>query len=298
VSATSKPLAVAALHSDAPIRRGLATAGLESVGLSLGGEKILADVTLTVGPGEALCLVGPSGGGKSTILNLLAGLLEPTSGRVLFDGARIEGPSPERAVVFQDAALFPWLTLAQNIAFPLEVAGVDRAEREARVAELLALVHLTRFRSAYPHELSGGMRQRGAIARALATKPRMILFDEPFAALDGQMRALLQNEVERLVGASRTTMVFVTHQIDEAVRLGDRVLMVGARPGRIVGEVHVDLPRSRRTLDAKAMRIARQIAEAIRTEVEKVAREEADEEWGAPRSARARDPQSNHGGGI
>jgi NitT/TauT family transport system ATP-binding protein len=286
------------MRSDAPIRRGLATAGLEGVSLLLSGEQILADVTLTVGPGEALCLVGPSGGGKSTILNLLAGLLEPTSGRVLFDGARIEGPSPERAVVFQDAALFPWLTLAQNIAFPLEVAGVDRAERETRIAELLSLVHLSRFRNAYPHELSGGMRQRGAIARALATKPRMILFDEPFAALDGQMRALLQNEVERLVGASRTTMVFVTHQIDEAVRLGDRVLMVGARPGRIIGEVHVDLPRPRRTQDAKALRIANQIAEAIRSEVEKVAREEADDEWGAPRSSRGGDPQRNLGGGI
>jgi NitT/TauT family transport system ATP-binding protein len=286
------------MRSDAPIRRGLATAGLEGVSLLLSGEQILADVTLTVGPGEALCLVGPSGGGKSTILNLLAGLLEPTSGRVLFDGARIEGPSPERAVVFQDAALFPWLTLAQNIAFPLEVAGVDRAERETRIAELLSLVHLSRFRNAYPHELSGGMRQRGAIARALATKPRMILFDEPFAALDGQMRALLQNEVERLVGASRTTMIFVTHQIDEAVRLGDRVLMVGARPGRIIGEVHVDLPRPRRTQDAKALRIANQIAEAIRSEVEKVAREEADDEWGAPRSSRGGDPQRNLGGGI
>jgi NitT/TauT family transport system ATP-binding protein len=159
-------------------------------------------------------------------------------------------------------------------------------------------VHLSRFRGAYPHELSGGMRQRGAIARALAAKPRMILFDEPFAALDGQMRALLQNEVERLVGASRTTMVFVTHQIDEAVRLGDRVLMVGARPGRIIGEVHVDLPRPRSTQDAKALRIAAHIAETIRGEVEKAAREEADEEWGTPSRARPRDPRRNLGGGI
>lgn len=298
MSATSKPLAVAAVRSDSPVRRGLATGGLEGVGLSLGGERILEDVTFTVGPGEALCLVGPSGGGKSTILNLLAGLLLPSSGRVLFDGAPIEGPSPERAVVFQDAALFPWLTLEKNIAFPLEVARKGRAEREARIEELLKLVHLSRFRHAYPHELSGGMRQRGAIARALAAKPRMILFDEPFAALDGQMRALLQSEVERLVGASRTTMVFVTHQIDEAVRLGDRVLMVGARPGRIIGEVHVDLPRPRRTQDAKAMRVAQHIADTIRGEVEKAAREEADGEWGAPDSARARDPRRHIGGGI
>ena len=294
MSATSKPLAVANVRAEAPVRRGLASAALEGVSLSLGGETILEDVTLNVGPGEALCLVGPSGGGKSTILNLLAGLVAPTRGRIVFDGAPVTGPSPERAVVFQDAALFPWLTLEKNIAFPLEVAGVARAEREARTEELLKLVHLSRFRKSYPHELSGGMRQRGAIARALAPRPRMILFDEPFAALDGQMRELLQSEVERLVGASRTTMVFVTHQIDEAVRLGDRVVLVGARPGRIVGEVFVDLPRPR-TRDAKAVRIAQDIAAAIRSEVEKVAREEADADWGRdePRPARR-----HLGGGI
>lgn len=297
MSAASKPLAVAATMAEPPVRRGLATAGLESVALSLGGTPILEDVSFAVGPGEALCLVGPSGGGKSTILNLLAGLVAPTAGRVVFDGARVEGPSPERAVVFQDAALFPWLTLERNIAFPLEVAGVERAEREARIEELLKLVHLSRFRGMYPHELSGGMRQRGAIARALATKPRMILFDEPFAALDGQMRALLQNEVERLVGASRTTMVFVTHQIDEAVRLGDRVLMVGARPGRIIGEVYVDLPRPRSAQDPKATRIAREIAATIRSEVEKIAREEADEPWGHDSFSHA-EPKRHWGGGI
>ncbi len=294
----------------APVRRGLASAALESVTLYLGeGTPILADVSLAVGPGEALCLVGPSGGGKSTILNLLAGLVRPTSGRVLFDGAVVDGPSPERAVVFQDAALFPWLTLQKNIAFPLEVAGVDKAERAERVDELLRLVHLSRFRDVYPHELSGGMRQRGAIARALATRPRMILFDEPFAALDGQMRELLQNEVERLVGASRTTMVFVTHQIEEAVRLGDRVVLVGARPGQIVGEVHVDLPRPRRSGDPQAVRIAQRIADEIRAEVDKVAREEADGAWGfeegddpsahgGARSGRRGDPRRHLGGGI
>lgn len=297
MSAASKPLAVAATMAEPPVRRGLATAGLESVALSLGGTPILEDVSFAVGPGEALCLVGPSGGGKSTILNLLAGLVAPTAGRVVFDGARVEGPSPERAVVFQDAALFPWLTLERNIAFPLEVAGVERAERAARIEELLKLVHLSRFRGMYPHELSGGMRQRGAIARALATKPRMILFDEPFAALDGQMRALLQNEVERLVGASRTTMVFVTHQIDEAVRLGDRVLMVGARPGRVIGEVYVDLPRPRSAQDPKATRIAREIAATIRSEVEKIAREEADEPWGHDSFPHA-EPKRHWGGGI
>ncbi len=262
----------------------VASAALEGVSLEYEqGTPVLADVSIRIAPGEALCLVGPSGSGKSTILNLLAGLLKPTSGRVLFDAEPIEGPGPERAVVFQDAALFPWLTLEKNIAFPLDVAGVPAKPRQERVAELLRLVHLSRFRDAYPHELSGGMRQRGAIARALSTRPRMILFDEPFAALDGQMRELLQGEVERIVLASRTTMVFVTHSVEEAVRLGDRVVLIGARPGRVIGEVVVDLPRPRRTVAAgneAAIRIAQRISEQIRTEVEKVAREEADGAWG------------------
>lgn len=278
----------------AAIRQGLATAGLEDVSLDLGGARILQRISLKIGPGEALCLVGPSGGGKSTILNLLAGLLQPTSGRVLFDDAPVKGPSPERAVVFQDAALFPWLTLEQNVSFPLEIAGVDKAARAERVAELLRLVHLSKFKALYPHELSGGMRQRAAIARALAPKPRMILFDEPFAALDGQMRELLQSEVERLVGASRTTMVFVTHQIDEAVRLGDRVVLVGARPGRIIGEVFVDLPRPR-VRDARALKLAQRIADEIRDEVDKAAREEADQSWGGEPVEVAPQPL---GGGI
>jgi NitT/TauT family transport system ATP-binding protein len=280
----------------------LASAALEKVSLQYDeGGTVLSDVSIEVAPGEALCLVGPSGGGKSTILNLLAGLVKPTSGRVLFDGMPIEGPGPERAVVFQDAALFPWLTLEKNIAFPLEVAGVPKTERKERVEELLRLVHLSKFRSAYPHELSGGMRQRGAIARALSTRPRMILFDEPFAALDGQMRELLQGEVERIVRASRTTMVFVTHSIEEAVRLGDRVVLIGARPGRVIGEIHIDLARPRRSAqdgDVQAIRITQRIAEEIRAEVEKVAREEADGAWGNSRGSDGGDPRRHLGRGI
>ena len=283
-----------------------ASAALEGVSLEYeGGTTILEDVSISVAPGEALCLVGPSGGGKSTILNLLAGLAKPTRGRVLFDGAPIQGPGPERAVVFQDAALFPWLTLEKNIAFPLEVAGASHAERVERVDELLRLVHLSRFRTAYPHELSGGMRQRGAIARALATRPRMILFDEPFAALDGQMRELLQGEVERIISATRTTMVFVTHALDEAVRLGDRVVLIGTRPGRVSAEVHVDLPRPRRGAigeaaveDVRAVRIAQRIAEEIRAEVDKVAREEADGAWGNTNRTDGGDPRRHLGRGI
>jgi NitT/TauT family transport system ATP-binding protein len=296
VQAETRSAEAAGTHADLP----LASAALERVSLEYeAGTQVLSNVSLTVAPGEALCLVGPSGGGKSTILNLLAGLVKPTVGRVTFDGRLVDGPSPERAVVFQDAALFPWLTLEKNVAFPLEVAGVPAAERAERVAELLRLVHLTRFRQAYPHELSGGMRQRGAIARALSTRPRMILFDEPFAALDGQMRELLQGEVERIVNASRTTMVFVTHSIEEALRLGDRVLLIGARPGRVIGEVKVDLPRPRRVAgegSERAIRIAKQIADEIRAEVEKVAREEGDDAWRSSSSTDGRDSGRNLGG--
>ena len=288
---------------------GGASAALEGVSLAFDdGRPVLSDVTLRVAPGEAVCLVGPSGGGKSTILNVIAGLVKPQSGRVLFDGRPVLGPDPERAVVFQDAALFPWLTLAKNVEFPLEVAGVSKTERQGRVAELLRLVHLARFKDNYPHELSGGMRQRAAIARALATRPRMLLFDEPFAALDGQMRELLHGEVERIVRASRTSMLFVTHQIEEAVRLGDRVVLVGTRPGRIIGDVVVDLPRPRgqESFGAggspRANRLVREIAHEIRAEVEKVAREEADDEWStrtAPGDgADSRDPRRVMGRGI
>jgi len=239
---------------------------------------------------------------------LIAGLISPTRGRVLFDGRPVDGPGPDRAVVFQDAALFPWLTLEQNIAFPLEVAGVAKAERAERVAELLSLVHLFKFRKHWVHELSGGMRQRGAIARALATRPRMLLFDEPFAALDGQMRELLQGEVERIVRASRTSMVFVTHQIDEAVRLGDRVVLIGTRPGRVIGDLAVDLPRprgGRDRADVRLHRLAQSIASEIRAEVEKVAREEADgafeernHDGGAESGGDGGDPRRHLGRGI
>ena len=281
-------------------RSGRVIAALKKVSLTLGDPavSILEDITLSVAPGEAVCLVGPSGGGKSTILNLLAGLMTPTSGQVLWEGAAVDGPGRDRAVVFQDAALFPWLTLEQNIAFPLELGGASKEERRERTSELLRLVHLMKFRASYPHELSGGMRQRGAIARALATRPRMVLFDEPFAALDGQMRELLQNEVERIVRATGATMVFVTHQIDEAVRLGDRVVLIGARPGKVLGDVHVDLPRPRRVGDPRAIRLAQSIAAEIRAEVEKVAREEADGAWGNTNARDGGDPRRNLGGGI
>src|SRR5437764_58271 len=196
--------------------------------------KVLAldRVNLQVNEGEFVCLVGPSGCGKSTLLNIIAGLIPPESGRVLLDDEPIRQAGPDRAVIFQDAALFPWLTAAQNVEFALKRVK-NRRERRERAMEHLKMMHLTRFADSYPHELSGGMRQRVAIARALALNPDVLLMDEPFAALDAQTRDMLIEEVQRIWLETRKTVVFVTHNVMEAVTLADRVLCMGARPGCI-----------------------------------------------------------------
>jgi NitT/TauT family transport system ATP-binding protein len=260
--------------------------------------EILQNVSLRVAAGEFLCLLGPSGSGKSTILNLVAGLAKPTTGQVLSEGTSVTGPGPDRAMVFQDAALFPWLTLRNNVEFPLKLQGLPAQERTARSEELLRLVHLWRFQTRYPHELSGGMRQRGAIARALATDPAVLLMDEPFAALDAQTREILQGEVERIWSATRKTVVFVTHNVREAVRLADRVVVMGTRPGRVLHEEVVDLPRPRAANDARVSALANGVARRLASEVEKVAREEADDAWVAPGAHGRGDPRRHLGRGI
>jgi NitT/TauT family transport system ATP-binding protein len=263
-----------------------------------GKIEILRGASLRVAAGELVCLLGPSGSGKSTILNIVAGLARPTSGRVTQGGVQVERPGPDRAVVFQDAALFPWLTLRDNVAFPLKIQGLPAAEREARSEELLRLVHLWRFRERYPHELSGGMRQRGAIARALATDPAVLLMDEPFAALDAQTREILQGEVERIWSTTRKTVIFVTHNVREAVRLADRVVLMATRPGRILHEEIIDLPRPRPANDARVAELSNIIGRHIASEVEKVAREEADDAWVVPGARTSGDPRRNLGRGI
>jgi NitT/TauT family transport system ATP-binding protein len=244
----------------------------------------LTDVSLRVAAGEFVCLLGPSGSGKSSILNVIAGLVAPASGSVSAGGVAVSGPGPERAVVFQDAALFPWLSVRRNIEFPLGVQGVPARERAARSERLLRLVHLWKFRDSYPHELSGGMRQRGAIARALATDPSVLLMDEPFAALDAQTREILHAELERIWTATRKTVLFVTHNVREAVRLADRVVLLGTRPGRVIEERTIDLPRPRSASDEEVNRLSGEIGRRIASEVEKVASEEADD---------ARDPAND-----
>jgi NitT/TauT family transport system ATP-binding protein len=204
----------------------------------------LHDVTLDVRSGEFLVLVGPSGCGKSTLLDLLAGLTQPTSGRVLIDGRLVTGPARDRGVVFQQYALFPWLTALDNVAFGLEVAGLGKSARRAKAAHYLDLVGLSDFANRYPHELSGGMKQRVAIARSLAYEPQVLLMDEPFAALDAQTRETLQEELVEIWQRTGKTIVFITHGIDEAVVLGQRVAVMTTRPGRI--KQIVDIPESLR----------------------------------------------------
>ncbi len=204
----------------------------------------LEDINLDVRAGEFLSIVGPSGCGKSSLLDILAGLVAPSSGRVLIDGTPISGPSPDRAVVFQQYALLPWRTALRNIEFGLEAKGLPARERTEKSRHFLKLVGLEGFGNHYPHELSGGMKQRVAIARSLACDPGVLLMDEPFAALDAQTREILQDELLRIWETAGTTIVFITHGIDEAVYLGQRVAVMSSRPGRI--KTVVDIPLTNR----------------------------------------------------
>jgi NitT/TauT family transport system ATP-binding protein len=206
-------------------------------------------VSLTVGEGKLVSIVGPSGCGKSTLLQIIGGLAAATTGDVLIDDVRIAAPNPDKiGIVFQEPLLLPWKTALENVEFPLALRGEPKEARRARARELLALVGLADFADSLPHQLSGGMRQRVAIARGLVRKPRLLLMDEPFAALDEQTRTRMWGELLQIRAASRATIVFVTHSLVEAVYLADEVLVMAARPGRIVERIAVDLPQPR-TLD-------------------------------------------------
>ncbi|MFK8252887.1 ABC transporter ATP-binding protein [Ancylobacter terrae] len=206
---------------------------------------VLSGVDLDIRKGEFVTLVGPSGSGKSVLLDIIAGLTEPSSGFAAIDGQKVTRPHQETSYVFQQYALFPWRTALQNIEYPLEVRGVGRAERRARAQHFLSLFGLNGFEDRYPSQLSGGMQQRVAIARALSTDPEVLLMDEPFAALDAQTRDILQSELLRIWEQIKTTVVFVTHSIDEAIFLADRVIVMTARPARVKESIDIDLPRPR-----------------------------------------------------
>jgi NitT/TauT family transport system ATP-binding protein len=257
-----------------------------------GAALALDGIDLEVVDGEFVCLVGPSGCGKSTLLNLIAGLERADRGVVTFDGAPIDGPGSDRTMMFQDSALFPWLTVAENVRFGLEMAGRPRAGWEEAIEHHLRMVHLWRFRDAYVHELSGGMRQRVALARALAPGPKVLLMDEPFAALDAQTRDVLHTELHEVWQKSRKTVVFVTHNVREAVKLGDRVVVLGTRPGRVKLEMKIDLARPRE-IEGDIAYYAGRIMKELRAEVDKVMREEIDD---AGEPAKGRVPPGAGGG--
>ncbi|HUC99625.1 MAG TPA: ABC transporter ATP-binding protein [Candidatus Polarisedimenticolaceae bacterium] len=230
----------------------------------------LTNFSLDIAEGEFVSIVGPSGCGKSTFLNIVLGLIEPVSGVIQLNGTRISGPGQERAMVFQEFGLLPWRSVTANVELGLELKGVPSSKRAARAKELINLVGLKGFENHYPHELSGGMKQRVGLARALATEPEVLLMDEPFAALDAQTRDLMQTELLQIWERSKKTVLFVTHSIEEAAYLSDRVIVMTARPGRTKDVIQIDLPRPRdyeMRLTPKFNEIKLRIWEVLREEL-------------------------------
>jgi NitT/TauT family transport system ATP-binding protein len=257
--------------------------------------QVIDGLDLAVEPGEFVCVLGPSGCGKSTLINMIAGLERPDAGRVLVDGKPVEAPDPSRVVVFQDAALFPWLTVQGNVEFGLRMAGVGPEARRKRAVEYIRLVHLSKFTRAYPHQLSGGMRQRVAIARALALQPAVLLMDEPFAALDAQTRAVLQNELLEIWQLARPTVFFVTHNVREATGLADRVFVVSARPSKVREIERITVRRPRSPDDPALLAHQHKIVGLLGEEIEKVLQEELGERVHFPEAVHDTPPDGSMG---
>ncbi|UGQ45371.1 ABC transporter ATP-binding protein [Massilia endophytica] len=226
----------------------------------------LKDINLEIPQGQFVCLLGPSGCGKSTLLNAIAGFSLPSSGEITADGQLITGPGPERGMVFQEYALFPWMTVEKNIAFGLEVKGMPKAQIEQTVAQLLQMLSLSDFRNRYPKDLSGGMRQRVAIARVLALDSPIMLMDEPFGALDALTRRNLQDELLRIWSELKKTIIFVTHSIEEAVYLADRIVVMTYRPGTVKRDMMVELPRLRDPAAAEFNALKRELGMLVMEE--------------------------------
>lgn len=233
------------------------------------GEVIaLQDIRLSIAQGEFVCLLGPSGCGKSTLLNALAGFTQPSAGTIRINGVAgaANEPGPDRGMVFQEYALFPWMTVAQNVAFGLEIKGVSRPEREDKVMHLLRKLNLHEFRDRYPKDLSGGMRQRVAIARVLALDSPILLMDEPFGALDALTRRTLQDELLRIWEEFRKTIIFVTHSIEESIYLADRVVVLTYRPGTVKLDIRIDMPRPRDSASSAFNSLKRELAQSVMEE--------------------------------
>ncbi|MEO1404645.1 MAG: ABC transporter ATP-binding protein [Cyanobacteria bacterium J06635_1] len=234
--------------------------------------QVLESINLQIKPGELVCLLGPSGCGKSTLLNIIAGFIKPTEGYVMVDQQQVKKPGADRGVVFQQYSLLPWKTTFQNVELGLKIKGMPKAEREDMVGEYLNLVGLAKYRNAYPSQLSGGMQQRASIVRALVNSPSVLLMDEPFAALDAQTRHMMQELLLTIWSTLKTTVIFVTHDIEEAIFLGDRIFVMGVQPGRIKAELEIPLARPRHVddmLTPEFTQLNRQVFELIREETMK-----------------------------
>ncbi|MDF2719753.1 MAG: transporter ATP-binding protein [Paenibacillus sp.] len=235
------------------------TIRIEHVTKRFGQLEVLSDIDFTIEKGEFAAIVGPSGCGKSTVLRMIAGLETASDGKVLANGNPIGKPDPQRVLIFQEHALYPWRTVEDNVGFGLELAKVPAKERRERVGEVLDKVGLNGFQSYYPAQLSGGMKQRASIARALVMNPEVLLLDEPYGALDAITRLTMQNELIKLWRGSGKTVLLITHDIDEAVYLADTIYVMSPRPGRIISKVHADMPRPRNRNSAEFVKLREQI---------------------------------------
>jgi len=239
----------------------------------------LENFNIEIKRGDFVCILGPSGCGKSTLLNILAGLEKATKGVVILNGNEITGPGPDRTVMFQEAALFPWLKVIDNVEFGMKMAGISKEVRYEKAMHYLKMVHLSKFKDSYVFELSGGMKQRVALARALSLDSEILLMDEPFAALDSQTKMMLQQELQRIWVDTKKTIIFITHNAEEAVYLANRVVVMAANPGRIKQEFAIELSRPRQMESSDISYYTAKIMKALKEEVEKVAKAEYDGDW-------------------
>ncbi|WP_298838213.1 ABC transporter ATP-binding protein [Clostridium sp.] len=258
----------------------------------------LENFNLEITKGDFVCILGPSGCGKSTLLNILAGLEKATTGVVLLNGNEITGPGPDRTVMFQEAALFPWLKVIDNVEFGMKMAGMPKEDRYKKAIHYLKMVHLSKFQDSYVYELSGGMKQRVALARALSLDSEILLMDEPFAALDSQTKMMLQQELQRIWVNTKKTIIFITHNAEEAVYLANRVVVMAANPGRIKQEFRIELARPREMESSDIAYYTSKIMKALKEEVEKVAKAEYDGDWNIEENTVLYTPDNDMGGDL